>query len=235
LPGSPVLNDVSFELRQGQTLAVVGPTGAGKTSLINLIPRLYDPGAGRVTINGRDLRDYASSVFRDRMALVMQDPFLFSGSIRANIFQSPSGPTPAAEAKIIAASNLERLIGRLPEGLDTVLGEGGSSISTGERQLIAIARAFARNPQLILFDEATSAIDSETEQLIQQALERLMHRRTALVVAHRLSTVRGADRILVMHRGRIIESGSHAQLMSRRGFYYYLHQLGPDEASAAVQ
>ena len=235
LPGSPVLNDVSFELRQGQTLAVVGPTGAGKTSLINLIPRLYDPGAGRVTINGRDLRDYASSVFRDRMALVMQDPFLFSGTIRANIFQNVSGPTPAAEAEIIAASNLERLIGRLPEGLDTVLGEGGGSISTGERQLIAIARAFARNPQLILFDEATSAIDSETEQLIQQALERLMRHRTALVVAHRLSTVRGADRILVMHRGRIIESGSHAQLMSQRGFYYHLHQLGPDEASAAVQ
>ncbi len=235
LPGSPVLNDVSFELRQGQTLAVVGPTGAGKTSLINLIPRLYDPGAGRVTINGRDLRDYASSVFRDRMALVMQDPFLLSDTIRANIFQNVSGMTPAAEAEIIAASNLERLIGRLPEGLDTVLGEGGGSISTGERQLIAIARAFARNPQLILFDEATSAIDSETEQLIQQALERLMRHRTALVVAHRLSTVRGADRILVMHRGRIIESGSHTQLMSRRGFYYYLHQLGPDEANAAVQ
>jgi ATP-binding cassette subfamily B protein len=230
VPGEPVLNDVCFELRRGETLAVVGPTGAGKTSLINLIPRLYDPAAGRVTINGRDLRDYPSAVFRDRMAFVMQDPFLFSGSIRDNIFQDAPGRPPGGEADVIAASNLDRLLARLPEGLDTVLGEGGGSISTGERQLIAIARAFARNPQLILFDEATSAIDSQTEQWIQQALERLMRRRTALVVAHRLSTVRGADRILVMHRGRIIESGTHSRLMDQRGFYFRLHQLEPDAA-----
>jgi ATP-binding cassette subfamily B protein len=227
VPGEPVLNDVCFEMRRGETLAVVGPTGAGKTSLINLIPRLYDPTAGRVTINGRDLRDYPSAVFRDRMALVMQDPFLFSGTIRDNIFQDAPGRPSGGEAEIVAASNLDRLIARLPEGLDTVLGEGGGSISTGERQLIAIARAFARNPQLILFDEATSAIDSQTEQWIQQALERLMRHRTALVVAHRLSTVRGADRILVIHRGRIIESGTHSRLMEQRGFYYRLHQLEP--------
>ncbi len=227
VPGELVLKDVCFELRRGETLAVVGPTGAGKTSLINLIPRLYDPAAGRVTINGRDLREYASAAFRDRMALVMQDPFLFSGTIRDNIFQGVPGRTDAEEADVIAASNLDRLLARLPEGLDTVLGEGGSSISSGERQLIAIARAFARHPQLILFDEATSAIDSQTEQWIQQALERLMRHRTALVVAHRLSTVRGADRILVMHRGRVIESGTHARLMDQRGFYYRLHQLGP--------
>ncbi len=235
LPGSPVLNDVSFTLRRGQTLAVVGPTGAGKTSLIHLIPRLYDPTAGRVTINGRDLRDYHSSIFRDHMALVMQEPFLFSGTIRANIFQSISGRISPGAAEIIAASNLGHLISRLPEGLDTVLGEGGGSISTGERQLIAIARAFARNPQLILFDEATSAIDSQTELLIQQALQRLMRRRTALVVAHRLSTVRGADLILVMHQGRIIESGSHVQLMHQRGFYYRLNQLETEEISSTAQ
>jgi ATP-binding cassette subfamily B protein len=235
LPGNPVLKDVCFELRRGETLAVVGPTGAGKTSLINLVPRLYDPAAGRITINGRDLRDYPSSVFRDRMALVMQDPFLFTGTIRDNIFQNCSGSTPAGETQIIAASNLERLVGRLPEGLDTFLGEGGGLISTGERQLIAIARAFARNPQLILFDEATSAIDSETEQMIQQALERLMRHRTALVVAHRLSTVRNADRILVMHSGRIIESGSHVELMGLRGFYFRLHQMAPNATPAAPQ
>jgi ATP-binding cassette subfamily B protein len=234
-PGEPVLNDVCFELRRGETLAVVGPTGAGKTSLINLIPRLYDPAAGRVTINGRDLRDYPSAVFRDRMALVMQEPFLFSGTIRDNIFQGVNGLPSGGEADIIAASNLERLVARLPEGLDTALGEGGSSISSGERQLIAIARAFARNPQLILFDEATSAIDSQTEQWVQQALERLMRHRTALVVAHRLSTVRGADRILVMHRGRIIESGTHSRLMDQRGFYYHLHQLEPDPAPLPQQ
>jgi ATP-binding cassette subfamily B protein len=234
LPDEPVLHGVSFELRRGETVAVVGPTGAGKTSLIHLIPRLYDPTSGRVTINGRDLREIPSGEFRDRMALVMQDPYLFSGTIRANIFQA-SAPDRSGLDEILAASNLEAVVARLPEGLDTVLGEGGGSISSGERQLIAIARAFARNPQLILFDEATSAIDSQTELAIQQALENLMRRRTALVVAHRLSTVRGADRILVMNRGRIIESGTHAALMDQRGFYHRLHQLQSDPPPPPAQ
>ena len=230
LPGEPVLRRVSFRLRQGETVAVVGPTGAGKTSLIHLIPRLYDPSAGRVLINGRDLRAMPSALFRDRMALVMQDPFLFSGSLRENIFEGLPAPDPDRTPEIIAAANLEHLVDRLPQGLDTPLGEGGGSLSSGERQLIAIARAFARNPQVLLLDEATSFIDSQTEQWIQQALERLMRRRTVLVVAHRLSTVRSADRILVMNRGRIIESGSHAALMAARGFYYRLHQLQPAAA-----
>jgi ATP-binding cassette subfamily B protein len=230
LPGEPVLRRVSFRLRQGETVAVVGPTGAGKTSLIHLIPRLYDPTAGRVLINGRDLRAMPSALFRDRMALVMQDPFLFSGSLRENIFEGQPAPDPDRTPEIIAAANLEHLVDRLPQGLDTPLGEGGGSLSSGERQLIAIARAFARNPQVLLLDEATSFIDSQTEQWIQQALERLMRRRTVLVVAHRLSTVRSADRILVMNRGRIIESGSHAALMAARGFYYRLHQLQPAAA-----
>lgn len=227
LPGEPVLRGVSFWLRRGETVAVVGPTGAGKTSLISLIPRLYDPTAGRVLINGRNLREIPSAFFRDRMALVMQDPFLFSGSLRENIFEGLPDPSPARTQDIISAANLDSLVARLPQGLDTPLGEGGGALSSGERQLIAIARAFARDPQLILLDEATSFIDSETELRIQQALERLMHRRTALVVAHRLSTVRSADRILVMNRGRIIESGTHSELMAGRGFYYRLHQLQP--------
>ena len=225
--GEPVLRRVSFRLRQGETVAVVGPTGAGKTSLIHLIPRLYDPSGGRVLINDRDLREMPSALFRDRMALVMQDPFLFSGSLRENIFEAPTAADHRRTEQIVAAANLEHLVTRLPQGLDTPLGESGGSLSSGERQLIAIARAFARDPQLILLDEATSFIDSQTEQYIQQALERLMRRRTVLVVAHRLSTVRGADRILVMNRGRIIESGSHAVLMAARGFYYRLHQLQP--------
>jgi len=235
LAGEPVLRKVSFRLQRGETVAVVGPTGAGKSSLIHLIPRLYDPSAGRVLINGRDLRELPSALFRDRMALVMQDPFLFSGSLRENIFENVPEPASTQALEIIAAANLDQLMARLPQGLDTPLGEGGGSLSSGERQLIAIARAFARNPQLILFDEATSFIDSETELRIQQALERLMRRRTALVVAHRLSTVRGADRILVMNRGRIIESGTHSELMAFRGFYYRLHQLQPTAASGAVQ
>jgi ATP-binding cassette, subfamily B, multidrug efflux pump len=225
--GEPVLKQVCFNLRRGETVAVVGPTGAGKTSLISLIPRLYDPTAGRILLNGRDLREYPSAVFRDKMALVMQESLLFSGTIRENVFDGAGRPAPARAEEVIAAANLHELVGRLPYGLDTVLGEGGSLISSGERQLIAIARAFARNPQLILFDEATSYIDSQTEILIQQALERLMRQRTALVVAHRLSTVRNAQRILVMNQGRIIESGSHPELMAHRGFYYRLHQAQP--------
>jgi ATP-binding cassette subfamily B protein len=227
LPGEPVLRGVSFRLRRGETLAVVGPTGAGKTSLIHLIPRLYDPTAGTVLINGRNLREIPSALFRDRMALVMQDPLLFSGTLRENIFEGLPDPSPARTQDIITAANLDHLVARLAQGLDTPLGESGGALSSGERQLIAIARAFARDPQLILLDEATSFIDSETERRIQQALERLMRRRTALVVAHRLSTVRSADRILVMNRGRIIESGTHVELMACRGFYYRLHQLQP--------
>jgi ATP-binding cassette subfamily B protein len=235
LPGERVLKGVDFTVRRGETVAVVGPTGAGKTSLVNLIPRLYDPTGGCVRINGRDLRTIPSGQFRSRMALVMQDSVLFSGTVRENIFQAAAAPTRAEEEAVLAASNLDRLVARLPQGLDTPLGEGGGSISTGERQLIAIARAFARNPELILFDEATSAIDSQTERWIQEALARLMQRRTAVVIAHRLSTVRNADRILVMNRGRIIESGTHAELMETGGFYYRLHQLQPAPAAVHQQ
>jgi ATP-binding cassette subfamily B protein len=234
IPGEPVLKGVSFALGRGETLAVVGPTGAGKTSLMHLIPRLYDPWRGRVTINGRDLRELPAAAFRDRLALVMQEPLLFSGTIRENIFGTAGGGRMAPEA-VLEAARLEALIARLPQGLDTELGEAGGSISTGERQLIAIARAIARDPQLILFDEATSAVDSQTERWIQEALANLMRRRTTLVVAHRLSTVRAADRILVLHRGRIIESGPHAELMARQGFYFRLHQIQSEAGALAAQ
>jgi ATP-binding cassette subfamily B protein len=223
--GKNILQNITFSIRAGETVAVVGPTGAGKTSLINLIPRFYDPASGQVLINGLDLKDLNVSLFRSKLALVMQDPFLFSGTIRQNIFQDSRHPTAAREQFIIDASNCGPLIDRLPRGLDTVLSEGGASISSGERQLISIARAFARNPQLILFDEATSYIDSSTELAIQQAVETLMKNRTSLVVAHRLSTVRNAHRIIVLHRGRIIETGNHVELMNRKGFYHKLHQL----------
>ena len=220
-----ILKNINFSIKAGETVAVVGPTGAGKTTLINLIPRFYDPTAGRVLINGRDIRDLDASAFRSKIALVMQDPFLFSGTIRENIFPQNYNLTPDQEQSILEASNCKPLVDRLAQGLDTTLTEGGASISSGERQLISLARAFARNPQLILFDEATSYIDSPTELRIQQALEKLMKNRTSLVVAHRLSTVRHADRIIVLNRGRIIESGQHADLMQQKGFYFRLHQL----------
>jgi len=224
VPGEPVLKGVSFTLRRGGTLAVVGPTGAGKSSLLQLIPRLYDPTSGRILLNGIDLRAWPKAAFRGRLALVLQDPTLFSGTLRENLFHGLPPPTPAEEARIVAAARLERLLERLPAGLDSPLGEAGGAVSAGERQLIAIARALARNPEIILFDEATSAVDSETEQAIQEALERLLEERTAILVAHRLSTVRAADEILVLHRGRILEAGPHAALMAQRGFYFRLHQ-----------
>ena len=220
-----ILKNINFSINAGETVAVVGPTGAGKTTLINLIPRFYDPTAGRVLINGRDLRDLEASAFRSKIALVMQDPFLFSGTIRENIFQQNHNLTQAQEQSILEAANCKPLVDRLAQGLDATLTEGAGSISSGERQLISIARAFARNPQLILFDEATSYIDSPTELRIQQALEKLMKNRTSLIVAHRLSTVRHADRIIVLNRGRIIESGHHIDLMQQKGFYFRLHQL----------
>ena len=221
----PILNGINFSIKAGDTVAIVGPTGAGKTTLINLIPRFYDPTAGNVMINNHDIRDLDASVFRSKIALVMQDPFLFSGTIRENIFPANHHLTREQEESILEASNCKPLIDRLDRGLDTTLAEGGGSISSGERQLISIARAFARNPQLILFDEATSYIDSPTELRIQQALEKLMHSRTSLIVAHRLSTVRHADRIIVLNRGRIVETGHHTDLMHRKGLYFRLHQL----------
>ena len=221
----PVLKEISFAINAGETIAVVGPTGAGKTSLINLLPRFYDPGQGSVRINGHDLKKLDTAAFRSKIALVMQDPFLFSGTIRENIFNGAQAVSEDSVLQVIEAANCKELIDRLPEGLDTVLSEGGASISSGERQLISIARAFARDPQLILFDEATSYIDSQTELQIQQAVASLMANRTSLVVAHRLSTVKSADRIIVLNRGCIIESGNHAELMNKAGFYYRLQQL----------
>jgi len=232
--GETVLSGISFKVGKGETLAVVGPTGSGKTSLINLITRFYIPESGRVCINGRDIREFETSFFRSKTALVMQDPFLFSGTIRENILKGNKDLSDRELGNILKVSNCIDLVARLPKGLDTIMVSGGTSISSGERQLISIARAFARDPQLILFDEATSFIDSQTEKKIQEALNNLMIKRTSIVVAHRLSTIRSADKIIVLSNGRIIETGTHSKLMDKKGFYFRLNQLQNQTVPASV-
>ncbi len=221
----PVLKNVSFHMNAGDTLAIVGPTGSGKTTLMNLITRFYTPDTGQILINGRNIQSIASDQLRSKIALVTQDPFLFSETVRENILHGTTEITATKLEQAITASNCNDVIDRLPQGLDTLLSEGGASISSGERQLISIARAFARNPELIILDEATSYIDSQTEQKIQKALVNLMTGRTAIIIAHRLSTARLANQILVMKKGRIIEAGTHEALMTRKGFYYMLNRM----------
>ena len=220
-----VLKNISFNVHAGETIAFVGPTGSGKTTLINLLTGFYVPQSGRILMNGQDIRTVDVSVLRSKMALVTQDPFLFSGTIRENIVNGNDHISDEELNRVIETSNCKSLIDRLPQGIDTELSEGGTTISSGERQLISIARAFARDPDIILLDEATSYIDSETEQKVQAALSSLMKNRTSIIVAHRLSTARNADRILVLNKHRIIESGTHDDLMERKGFYFKLNQL----------
>ncbi len=225
LPREPVLKDVSFAIKAGESIAVVGPTGSGKTTLVHLLLRFYHPTGGAIRINGIDTKDLNLSALRSRIGLVMQDPFLFSATIEKNIRYGNSHLQPSDLDRILSASYLRDLIADLPLGMETVLTEGGNSLSSGERQLISIARAFARNPELIIFDEATSYVDSETEIIIHEAMTRLMAGRTSITIAHRLSTAKKARRILVLNQGRIVETGSHDQLMNRKGFYFKLHQM----------
>jgi ATP-binding cassette, subfamily B, multidrug efflux pump len=219
----PVLCDVSFTATPGQTVAIVGPTGAGKTTIINLIPRFYDVTGGAVKIDGIDVRDVTAASLRKQIGIVLQDTYLFSDTVVNNIrFGRPE----ATDEEVVAAAELARaddFIRRLPEGYNTVLGERGSGLSQGQRQLIAIARAALADPRILILDEATSSVDTRTERLIQQALDRLMQERTSFVIAHRLSTIRRADQILVLIDGQIVERGRHEELLARRGAYYNLY------------
>jgi ATP-binding cassette subfamily B protein/subfamily B ATP-binding cassette protein MsbA len=224
-PGRPVLQDISFAVQPGQTLAIVGPTGVGKSTLVGLLPRFFDPWEGRVRIDGQDVRDVRLQSLRPQIGVVLQEPFLFPISIAENIaYGRPDASSTEIEAAARAA-NAHAFIERLPRGYQTVIGERGATLSGGERQRLAIARALLRDAPILILDEPTSALDADTEALLLAALERLMAGRTTLLIAHRLSTVRRADRILVLQDGRITESGTHAELLARGEFYAHLHEI----------
>jgi len=219
-----VIRDVSFSAPAGSVTALVGPTGAGKTTIVNLIARFYDVSSGTVRIDGRDVRDYARDGFRRSFGIVLQDSYLFSGTIRENILYGDPGAGEAAMRKAAAMANAVHFIERMPRGFDTELQEGGWPLSEGQRQLVAIARAVLFDPTILVLDEATSSVDTRTELHIQEAMLSLMEGRTSFIIAHRLSTIRDADRILVLDGGRIVESGSHAELMASGGLYRRMYE-----------
>jgi len=229
--GDQVLHDISFTMAPGEMVALVGPSGAGKTSIANLICRFYDPVKGHVTVDGRDLRNIKLASLRRQVGVVLQDSFLFNNTIAENLYY---GKPDASEGELMAAAraaNAHDFIMQLPEGYDTEIGERGVKLSGGQKQRLALARAILADPRILILDEATSSVDAEAEYLIQQALERVLKGRTALVIAHRLSTIRNADKIIVLNRGRIAEVGKHRELMQRNGLYSQLYQRQMDLAT----
>ena len=232
--GPPALQGVTFEVHRGETVALVGPSGGGKSTILNLIPRFYDATTGAVTIDGTDVRDVTLASLRHQIALVTQEPFLFDETIRANIAY---GRPDASDAEIIEAAKAaaaHEFIEALPDGYATLVGEAGARLSGGQRQRIAIARAFLKDAPILLLDEATSALDTESEAQVQIALSRLMAGRTTILIAHRLSTVRGADRIYVIEKGRVVETGDHDSLVEKGGLYARLAKSQDLEAEPAA-
>lgn len=222
-PQKPLIENLNLEAKPGQSVAIVGPTGAGKTTLVNLLMRFYDVDAGRITLDGVDIRQMRRADLRKNFGMVLQDAWLFRGTIKDNIAYGKEGATDEEIVKAAQAAYVDYFIRTLPKGYDTIIDEDATNLSQGQRQLITIARAFLANPPLLILDEATSSVDTRTEVLIQEAMNNLMEGRTSFVIAHRLSTIRNADIIVVMNHGRVVEQGNHKELIAKKGFYYDLY------------
>jgi ATP-binding cassette subfamily B multidrug efflux pump len=231
-PDKPLIDDLSLVADAGHTIAIVGPTGAGKTTLVNLLMRFYELDRGRITIDGVDTRDMTRDDLRRTFGMVLQDTWLFHGTIRENIAYGCDGASEEEIIRAAEAAHVDHFVRTLPDGYDTVIDDDATNLSAGEKQLLTIARAFLADPSILILDEATSSVDTRTELLIRRALDRLMHGRTAFVIAHRLSTIRDADTILVMNRGAIVEQGNHEELLARGGFYAELYNSQFSEALA---
>jgi ATP-binding cassette subfamily B protein len=232
--GEPVLRDVSFEVRPGQRVAIVGATGSGKTTIVSLLLRFYDVRQGRITIDGVDIREMELAALRRLFGLVLQDVYLFSGTIGGNVRLGNDSITDADVRRALDAVHASRFIDRLPQGINTPVTERGATFSSGQKQLLSFARALAFDPKVLILDEATSSVDTDTELLIRDALKVVMRGRTTIAIAHRLSTIQDMDRILVLHKGELRESGTHQELLAARGIYHRLYQL-QFESTAALQ
>ena len=219
---NPVLKDISLEIKPGEMIGIVGHSGVGKSTMINLIMRLYDPTSGSIKIDGTDLRDMTSKGLHDQMGVVLQETFLFNGTVLENIAYSKPDATFEEIIQAAKTADCHDFITRLPDGYNTYVGEKGYNLSGGERQRVAIARAILRDPKILILDEATASLDTQTEKQIQTALDRLIKGRTTIAIAHRLSTLSNADRLIVLDKGKLVEMGSHTELMKKHGVYYQL-------------
>ncbi|NLK37140.1 MAG: ABC transporter ATP-binding protein, partial [Epulopiscium sp.] len=234
IEGKPVLKNIEIQAKQGQTIALVGPTGAGKTTIMNLLMRFYDTEEGTVFVEGKNIRNLKRSNLREQMGMVLQDTYLFSGTVEENIKYGKQDATQEEVEYAARLANAHDFISRLPQGYQTPLGDGGGNLSQGQRQMISIARVMLNNPKILILDEATSSIDTQTEQKIQEAMNVLMQGRTNFVIAHRLSTIRNADKIAVIQHGELKEMGTHQELLAKKGFYYQMYFSQFQDVSGSI-